>query len=71
MKIARLIESTIVLYLIAWMFYISQDARVFGLAALTAPLIGMLRQIYRSHFPPSVDDYEIQKLKLQLKLKRK
>jgi hypothetical protein len=53
------------------MFYICQDARVFGLAALTAPLIGMLRQIYRSHFPPSVDDYEIQKLKLQLKLKRK
>jgi hypothetical protein len=46
---------------------ITQDARSFGLTALTAPPIAMLRQIYRYHFPPSAADYALQKLKLQAK----
>lgn len=57
----------IALALTAGVYSITQDARSFGFAMLTAAPITMLRHLYRYHFPPSAADYEIQKLKLLLK----
>jgi hypothetical protein len=58
------------LALTAGVYYTTQDVRTLGLATLTAPPIAMFRQLYRYHFPPSAADYEIQKLKLQMKSER-
>lgn len=57
----------IVLALTASVYTITRDLHSFGLATFTAPLIAILRPLYRYHFPPDVADCEIQKLKLQLK----
>ena len=48
-------------------YFATQDARALRLATLTVPPITMLRQLYRYYFPPSAADYELQKLKLQIK----
>jgi hypothetical protein len=55
------------LALTASAFYITRDLHSFALGTLTAPPIVILNLLYRRHFPPSAADYEIQKLKLQLK----
>lgn len=57
----------IALAMTASIYYITRDTRTLGLATLIAPPITMLHRIYHYHFPPSPADYELQKLKLQLK----
>jgi len=49
-------------------FYMTKDPRSLAIATLTAPPIAILSRLYLYHFPPSTADYEIQKLKLQIKL---
>jgi hypothetical protein len=48
-------------------YLLTHDVRALALTTLTAPPVAMLRSLYHYHFPPSSADYELQKLKLQLR----
>lgn len=57
----------VALVLTGIVYLVTQDARTLVLSALMAPPVAMLRYLYHYYFPPSSADYELQKLKLQLK----